>query len=49
MAGNYLIWLATAGLLATSAQAAQAPATLSLATMTADFDEPLDDMKDYME
>ncbi|MBT9531259.1 MAG: cytochrome-c peroxidase, partial [Pseudomonas sp.] len=32
MAGNYLIWLATAGLLATSAQAAQAPATVSLAS-----------------
>lgn len=32
MAGNYLIWLATAGLLASSAQAAQAPATLSLAS-----------------
>ena len=26
MAGNYLIWLATAGLLASSVQAAQAPA-----------------------
>ena len=32
MAGNYLIWLATAGLLASSAQAAQAPATVSLAS-----------------
>src|SRR3990167_858236 len=32
MAGNYLIWLAMAGLLATSAQAAQAPATVTLAS-----------------
>ena len=32
MAGNYLIWLVTAGLLASSAQAAQAPATVSLAS-----------------
>ena len=32
MAGNYLIGLAMAGLLVTSAQAAQAPATVSLAS-----------------